>query len=275
MRLLALRKQPITLSEMDALADINVRNLKRQLDGLEAADPDTSALGVCSFDVDLRRLYRRALVARDEAAAYLVARQGWSYSDAAEATCGHRDHAERMRVLVDGIEAPESLADADHLLRRCQKVAESLRLLIARTHALAVRALPAARIDEHLPSDPLEKLARCVQWLRFAETYSSSLLASRNLTAAILVSHHHWPLPAAARLAGTDEDQIAVAAAAAVHNPPSDADSDMLKELSAVADAVAHNSLRLLAAGRKAAQQCVAAGVPHAAIQAYGGALLA
>jgi hypothetical protein len=260
---------------MNALADINLGALERQLDDLEAADADTSAPAACRLDVDLRRLYRRALVARDEAAAYLVAREGWSYSDTAEATCGHRGHAERMHVLVDWTPPPESLDEPEAKLHGYQEVARGLRRLLARTHKLAVRALPATRIEQNLPGDPLQRLAFCAQWMRFTDSYSSSLLASRNLTAAILVSHHHWPLPAVARLAGTDEDQIAVASAAAAHTPPSDADSGMLEELSAVADAVAHNTRRLAAAGRQAVRQCVAAGVPRAAIEAYGGPLVA
>ena len=258
---------------MDALADIDVTALDRHIGGLEGADADESALRVCSLDVDLRRSYRRALIARDEAAAYLVTRQGWSYSDTAAATCGHRAHAERMHVVVDWTRPPDFLDRPVALLRRYQTVADGLRRLIARTHALAVRALPQARIEHHMPLDPLERLAHCAQWMRFCDTYGSSLIASRNLYGAILVSHHHWALPDVAGIAGTDEDQIAVAATAAAHNPPSDADSGLLRELSAVADALAYNTHRLADAGRDAVKRCLAAGVPAPVITAYGGTL--
>lgn len=260
---------------MDALADIDLTSIDRHLGGLEGADADDSALDVCTLDVDLRRTYRRALVARDEAAAYLVTHQGWSYSDTAQATCGHRAHAERMHVVVDWTQPPDHLDRPATLLRRYQTVADGLRRMITRTHALAVRALPAARIEHYMPSDPLERLAYCAHWLRYTDTYSSSLLASRNLYGAILVQHHHWQLPDVAGIARTDEDQIAVAATAAAHNPPSDADSGLLRELTAVADAVGYNTGRLVAAGRAAVQRCTAAGIPGPVIAAYGGQLAA
>jgi hypothetical protein len=258
---------------MDVLADIDVTAIDRQLGGLEGADADDSALDVCTLDVDLRRSYRRALVARDEAAAFLVTREGWSYSDAAQATCGHRAHAERMHVVVDWTRSPDFLEQPAAMLRRYQTVADGLRRLITRTHALAVRALPAARIEHYMPSDPLERLAYCAQWLRYTDTYGSSLVASRNLYGAILVQHHHWALQDVAGIARTDTDQIAVASTAAAHNPPSDADSGMLRELTAVADAVSHNALRLMQAGREAVQRCIESGVPRPVIEAYGGPL--
>jgi hypothetical protein len=258
---------------MDALADIDVTALGRLLGGLEGADADDSALDLCTLDVDLRRSYRRALVARDEAAAYLVANEGWSYSDAAQATCGHRDHAERMHVVVDWTQTPDHLDRPETMLRQYQAVADRLRGLISRTHAMAVRALPATRIEHHMPSDPLERLAHCAHWLRYTDTYTSSLVASRNLYGAILVQHHNWQLRDVAGIARTDEDQIAVAATAAAHNPPSDADSGLLRELSAVADAMAYNTHRLEYAGREAVQQSLDAGVPRPVVAAYGGPL--
>lgn len=258
---------------MDALADINLESLDRQLHQYETADIDESALAVFTLDVDLRRSYRRALVARDEAAAYLVTREEWSYSDAAEATCGHRQHADRMQVVVDWTQAPESLDRPASALRSCQLVADGLRSLITRAHALAVRVLPAARIEHYMPAEPLERLAHCAHWLRYIDTYTSSVLAARNLCGAVLVSHHGWSVSQVAGIAQTDEDQITAASTAAAHNPPSDADSGMLRELAAVAEALTFNARRLAVAGRDAMKRCVAAGVPVPLVEAYGGQL--
>ncbi len=180
-----------------------------------------------------------------------------------------------MHVVVDWTTSPDHLDRPETKLREYQAVAAGLRALITRTHAMAVRALPAARIEHHMPSDPLQRLAHCAQWLRYSDTYTSSLVASRNLYGTILVEHHHWQLRDVAGIARTDEDQIAVASAAAAHNPPSDADSGLLRELAAVADAMAHKTQRLQNAGREAAQQCPDAGIPRPVIEAYGGSLSA
>ncbi|WP_027347194.1 hypothetical protein [Hamadaea tsunoensis] len=260
----------ISMTGIDALADIDVAALDRRLTAMERSHPDQGALDVLGFDVELRKAYRRALVARDETASYLVDRHGWSYSDAAQATCGHREHAGRMHVVVDWARTPEHLDRPDAMLPRYQHVAGRLRKLLTRTHNLAVHALPSARIEPYLPEDPVERLAHCSQWHRFVGTYADSVLASRNLYGAILVRHHDWGVHRVAELAGTDADQIEVAAAAAQHNPPSDADSGMLRELAAVGDALDFNARRLQLAGEQAVRDCEAAGVPRAVIEAYG-----
>ncbi|MEV6971266.1 hypothetical protein AB0M47_39835 [Hamadaea sp. NPDC051192] len=261
------------MTDYDALADVDVESFDRHLTTLENSHPDQGAVGVLALDVELRTAYRRALVARDEAAAFLVDRHDWSYSDTAQATCGHRSHAERMHVVVGWTRTPDQLERPGVLLTRYQHLAVRLRQLMTRSHTLATRALPCARIEPYLPEDPVERVAHCAQWLRFLDMYASSTLAARHLHGAILVRHHNWRLDHVASIARADAGQIAVAGTAAQHSPPSDADSDLLRELAGVGDVLAYNSRRLSAARAEAVSDCLNAGVPRRVIEAYGGAL--
>jgi hypothetical protein len=259
------------MKTFDTLADINVVATERQISNLEAAHPDISARDICQVTVELLRTYHRSLHTRDQAAAYLVRHAGWSYADVAAHICGHPEHAERAKAVTAAVEVPEQLTDAPEQLIAAQRTSTELRALLGRALTVAADALPAARVAPYLPADPAGRVAYCAQWLRYISTFRSAIDASRNLAAAILVIHHGWSLSEIARIAHTSPDAITAASEAARLNPPSAADSDLVRQMGRLSQALAHNGKRMLAARRHAIARCRQVGMSDAMVAAHGG----
>jgi hypothetical protein len=259
------------MTSFDTLADINVLAMERQIGALERAHPDTSAATVCQVIVDLLRSYQRALRSRDQAAAHLVRFGGWTWAQVAVRTCGHAEHADRSRTVTEPVDPPAHLHRPDEALAGSQLVCDQLRNQLDRAFAVAAYALPAARMARYLPVDPVERVAHCAQWLRYLSTFRSAIDASRDLAAAILVTHHGWPLSTTARIADSSEDSVTAAGEAARLNPPSAADSDLLREMGRLSQSLAHTSTRMLTARRHAVADAHRAGLPSAVVAAHGG----
>lgn len=252
------------------IADISVPELGRRIALLEHQEIARGALDVCTLTMDLRHKYRRALVARDQAALSLVHREQWTAADVAEVICGHRVCAPRAAVILEwtGL-TPDGGTERD--LAERQQVAVQLRELLSLAYDQALRLLPAAPVDAHLPDEPTERLAYCAHWLRFVDGYRAANEASRILFAAILVHHHGWALPAVAELGGVTTDEVASALAAAAASPPSDADSGLLAQLALLDRVLEHNTERLLAVRERALADSLADGVPERVVAAHIG----
>ncbi|MBB5868012.1 hypothetical protein F4553_001391 [Allocatelliglobosispora scoriae] len=258
---------------MDPLTDINMDAFRRQVNALERAEPDESATMVFGLANELRTAYRRALGVRDQDTTQLVNHDHRSTAEVAQIICGHRSHGSRVEVIVNWTTAGAYSDDADWMLRQHQGLVCELRTMIARTHTTAARALPAAQIKPHLPQELTERVAFCTQWVRYLDSYRSSIDASRNLLGAVLVGQHHWDIDRVAEIAETTPSAISAATSAAAHTSPSEADSGMLRELAAMSRAVSHNATRMVRARTEAADRCLAAGLSPQVIAAYGGEL--
>ncbi len=252
------------------IADISVPELARQIARLERQDVDRGALDVCTLTMELRHKYRRALLARDQAALSLVTHERWTAADVAEVICGHRACASRAAVILDwtGL-TPDGGTERD--LQQRQLVATQLRELLSLAYDKALRLLPAVRIGAGLPDDPEERLAQTAQWLRFVDGYRAANQASRILFAAILVHHHGWPLPDVAELGAVTPDEVGAALAAAAASPPSDADSGLLAQLALLDGVLEANTERLLAVRERALSDSLAGGVPERVVAAHIG----
>ncbi|GHJ49183.1 hypothetical protein Cs7R123_65250 [Catellatospora sp. TT07R-123] len=258
------------------IADICVPELGRQVDLLDYQDVDQSALDVCTLTLNLRQQYRRALLARDQAAASLVRRSGWSPADVAEVICGHRAHAHRAATIVDwtGLRhayGAEEAPGTEQDLYQHQQVVADLHELLERAYDQATRLLPAVRLERNLPDGPTERVAHCAHWLRFVEGLQAANDASRILYAAVLARHHGWPETTVAELAGVTVDEVRAAMTAAEHHPPSDADSILLERMAQLAWALDYNAGRLTALRDEAVRECRAGGVPSQIIAAHVG----
>ncbi|WP_144118590.1 hypothetical protein [Catellatospora sichuanensis] len=252
------------------IADINVPELSRRIAVLERQEVGRSALDVCTLTMDLRHKYRRALVARDQAASALVARERWTAADVAEVICGHRACAPRAAVILEWTGLTPDGGTARDLAER-QQVAVQLRELLTLAYDKALRLLPAAPVDLNLPDEPTERLAYCAHWLRFVDGYRAANEASRILFAAILAHHHGWALPDVAALGGVTTDEVASALAAAEASPPSDADSGLLAQLALLDRVLEHTTERLLAVRERALADSLADGVPERVVAAHIG----
>ncbi|BCJ73434.1 hypothetical protein CS0771_29780 [Catellatospora sp. IY07-71] len=252
------------------IADISVPELARQIARLERQDVDRGALDACTLTMELRHQYRRALLARDQAALSLVARERWTAADVAEVICGHRSCAPRAAAILawTGL-TPDGGTERD--LAERQLVATQLRELLSLAYDKALRLLPALRIGGDLPDDPEERLAQTAHRLRFVDGYRAANQASRILFAAILVHHHGWPLPDVAELGAVTPDEVRAALAAAEASPPSDADSGLLAQLALLDGVLETNTERLLAVRERALSDSLADGVPERVVAAHIG----
>ncbi|GAA2384342.1 hypothetical protein Cme02nite_66410 [Catellatospora methionotrophica] len=252
------------------IADISVPELSRRIASLERQEVGRSALDVCTLTMDLRHQYRRALVARDQAALALVTRERWTAADVAEVICGHRACAPRAAVILEWTGLTPDDGTARDLADR-QQIAEQLRELLSLAYDKALRLIPAAPVDLNLPAEPTARLAYCAHWLRFVDGYRAANEASRILFAAILVHHHGWPVPDVAELGGVTTDEVSAALAAAAASPPSDADSGLLAQLALLDRVLEHNTERLLAVRDRALTDSLADGVPERIVAAHIG----
>ncbi|MBV1855301.1 hypothetical protein [Catellatospora tritici] len=252
------------------IADICVPELGRRVDLLDYQDIDQSALDVCTLTLTLRQQYRRALLARDEAAAALVHHHDWTPADVAEVICGHRAHAHRAATIVEWPGLPDADGTEQDLHER-QQIVTDLHDLLERAYDQAARLLPAARLDRFLPEAPTDRVAHCAHWLRFLEGYQATNDASRILYAAVLARHHGWPETTVAELAGVTVDEVRAAMAAAEQSPPSDADSILLERMAQLAWALDYNVGRLTALRDEAVRDCRDDGVPSQIIAAHVG----
>ncbi|MEV4414494.1 hypothetical protein [Catellatospora sp. NPDC049609] len=253
----------------DPLAQINVTRLRTELRAVQALGTSGGAFGACQVSAEIRQAYRTALQARDEAAAYLHGNRDWSTEDLAEAICGHREHERRARLVAEWSTAPQHLYDAGHELLRRQQVASALRDLLSDARAIAVRHLREAELV--LPADPLARAHKAQDVVRFCTYHLDTVAANRNLYAANLVVHHEWDLDEIAELADTEPQSIEEAFDAARAHPPSDADSRSVRELAAIAAAIAVRQRHWEAVRREAIAECLAAGVDADLIAVHAG----
>jgi hypothetical protein len=256
----------------DPLAQINVSRLRSDLRAVQSLG--TAAAGAVSartVSADIRQAYRTALLARDEAAGYLHGNRDWSTEDLAEAICGHRAHERRVRLIAEwsASAAPQHLYDAGHELLRRQQVATELRDLLSEARTTVVRNLREAELD--LPADPLARANKAQDVMRFCAYHLDVVAASRNLYAANLVVHHDWDLDEIAELADVQPQAISDAFDDARSNPPSDADSRSVRELTAIAAAIAVRRGHWAAVRQEAVAECLAAGVDADLIAAHAG----
>ncbi|MEV4415350.1 hypothetical protein [Catellatospora sp. NPDC049609] len=252
------------------IADISVPELARQIALLERQEAERGAPGLCTLTLELRHLYRRALLARDRAALTLVRHERWTEADIAEVICGHRACASCAAVILDwtGL-TPDG--GTEHDLTERHLVATQLRELLSLAYDRALRLLPAVRIGADLPADPEQRLAQTAHWLRFVDGYRAANHASRILFAAILVHHHGRPLTDVAELGAVTPDEVAAALAAAEASPPSDADSGLLAQLAQLDRVLGANTERLLAVRERALSDSLAGGVPERVVAAHIG----
>ncbi len=255
----------------DPLAHIDVSRLRSDLAAVQSLGTTGGAFGACVVSAEIRQAYRTALVARDEAASYLHGNRDWSTEDLAEAICGHREHERRARLIAEWstTPAPQHLYDAGHELLRRQQVASALRDLLSAARATAVRNLREAELV--LPADPLERAHKAQDVVRFCAYHFDTVAANRNLYAANLVVHHDWELDEIAEVADTEPHAIEDAYEAARAHPPSDADSRSVRELAAIAAAIAVRQRHWEAVRREAIAECLAAGVDADLIAAHAG----
>lgn len=253
----------------DPLARINVHRLRADLDAVQALGTSGGAMRACVVSADIRQAYRAALFARDEAAAYLHGNRDWSTADLAEVICGHREHERRARLVAEWSTAPPHLYDAGHELLRRQQVATELRDLLSEARATVVRHLREAELP--LPSDPLTRVHKATNMVRFSTYHLDVVSANRNLYAANLVVHHDWDLVEIAEVAEAEPGAIESAFEAARSNPPSDADSRSVRELAAIAAAIAARRGHWEAVRQEAVAECLVGGVEADLIAAHAG----
>ncbi|GAB4058897.1 hypothetical protein [Catellatospora paridis] len=257
----------------DPLAHINVSRLRSDLRAVQALGTTSGALRACTVSADIRQAYGTALRARDEAAAYLHGNRDWTTEDLAEVICGHRADERRVRLIAEWStapqHAPQHLYDAGHELLHRQQLANELRDLLSEARATAVHHLREAELM--LPPDPLTRVHKATDMVRFSSYHLDVVAANRNLYAANLVVHHEWDLDEIAELAEAEPDAIAGALDAARTNPPSDADSRSVRELAAIAAALAARRSHWESARQEAVAECLAAGVDPERVAAYSG----
>ncbi|MEV0457118.1 hypothetical protein [Catellatospora methionotrophica] len=253
----------------DPLAHINVSRLRSDLRAVQNLGTTSGAMQACTVSADIRQAYGTALRARDEAAAYLHGNRDWTTEDLAEMICGHRADERRVRLIAQWSSAPQHLHDAGHELLHRQQLASELRDLLSEARATAVHHLREAELM--LPADPLTRVHKATDMVRFSSYHLDVVAANRNLYAANLVVHHEWELDEIAELAEAEPEAISSAYDAARSNPPSDADSRSVRELAALAAAIAARRRHWEAARQEAVAECLAAGVDPELVVARSG----
>ncbi|MBB5868671.1 hypothetical protein F4553_002050 [Allocatelliglobosispora scoriae] len=212
--------------------------------------------------VEIRAAYRRALHARDEAAAHLVAHEAWSLGDIAHVLCGHRHHTERAAVILAWTQPPDRLPGAQRRLHDAQRTALRLRGLLTLLTGIVEERLAEPPQQSEPDADPVQRLFDAEQQMQRVRTFRDTTEATRDVIGATLVTHHGWRLRQVAAIAEAETTDISAAYAVARLSSPSDADTGALREVSILARHLGAEADRLTAIREAAAAECQAAGLP-------------
>lgn len=254
---------------VDPLAYLKVEELRADLRRISEIGPVGGAFSAIIVTSEIRQAYRSALLARDEAAAYLYGTHSWSAADVAEVICGHRTHDARASVIIGWTTRPAHLGDAAHEVLRRQQIADSLRKLLSEARTVTIRRLDQAELP--LPTGPLERVHKATDVARYVGYHLDSVIANRNVSAANLVVHHGWQLNEVALMSDVEPEAIESAYTAARLSPPSDADSLSVRELTAIIAALRKRITHWHNARDDAVAECLALGMDPELVAAHAG----
>lgn len=249
---------------------LDVDRLRADLRRVQNVGAAAGAFHAAIVTTEIRQAYRTALLARDEAAAYLHGRYSWSPEDVGEVICGQRHHPDgSVRTIVEWTDRPAHLGDAAHELLRRQQTAIELRELLSDARDTTVRHFDYAVLP--LPDGALDRVHKATGVVRFARYHLDMLVAGRDIGAAALVVHHGWDLAEVAWLAEVEPAAIEAAFTAARLSPPMDADSLAVRELTALIAALRRRIGHWETAREEAVAECLALGMDPRVVAARTG----